>query len=67
MEKVFAYFDLLPWLFGGVLIVLGFLAVIRVFIKAKKGENVHTEPIGVFQDLPGTVTGLQNPKETRDE
>ena len=67
MEKVFEFFDLLPWLFGGLLIVLGFLAVVRVFIKAKKGETMHIEPIGVFHDLPDIVTGLQNPKETRDE
>ena len=67
MEKVFAFFDVLPWLLGGLFIVLGLLAVIRVLIKANKGETVHIEPVGVFQDLPGTVTGLQNPKETRDE
>lgn len=67
MEKVFAFFDVLPWLLGGIFIVLGLLAVFRILTKANKGETVHIEPVGVFQDLPGTVTGLQNPKETRDE
>lgn len=67
MERVFEFFDLLPWLFGGLLIVLGILAVIRVLVKAKKGETVHIEPVGVFKELPGTVTGLNNVEETRDE
>ena len=67
MEKVFEFFDLLPWIFGGLLIALSILAAIRIFIKTEKGETVHIEPVGVFHDLPGTVTGLQNPKETRDE
>jgi len=67
MERIFEFFDLLPWIFGGLLIALSILAAIRIFIKTEKGETVHIEPVGVFQDLPDTVTGLGKTEKTRDE
>ena len=67
MERVFEFFDLLPWIFGGVLIALSVIAAIRILIKGAKGETVHIEPVGLFQELPDTVTGLRKIEETRDD
>ena len=51
-------FDYFGYILGGLLTVLCVVALIRVLKKSKKGESVHIEPVGVFQDLPDTVTGL---------
>ncbi|MBR3785537.1 MAG: hypothetical protein IKJ77_03955 [Firmicutes bacterium] len=67
MERIFEFFDLLPWIFGGLLIALSILVAIRIFIKTEKGETVHIESVGVFHDLPDTVTGLGKMEEARDE
>jgi len=58
MEVLVMIFDYLGYILGGLLTVLCLIAVIRVLKKSKKGEAVHVEPVGVFQDLPDTVTGL---------
>ena len=63
MEGLFELYEFLPYAFGGLLFVLGVLAAIRILKKTKKDEAVHFEPIGVFKDLPDTVTGLQNERE----
>ena len=67
MAGLFEFYDFLPYVFGGLLFVLGVLAAVRILKKKKQGETVHIEPIGVFQDLPDTVTGLGKMEETRDE
>ena len=48
----------MEFVFGGLIAVLSLLAVIRILKKVKKGETVQVEPVGVFRDLPETVTGL---------
>ena len=45
-------------LFG--LIVL--LAIIRSMIKLRKGKKINITPVGVYRDLPGSVTGLNKHK-----
>ena len=41
-------------LFGG----LGLLAVIRTYRKAKRGESTRIPTVGVMNDLPSSVTGM---------
>ena len=41
-------------LFGG----LGLLAVIRTYRKAKRGESTRVPTVGVMNDLPSSVTGM---------
>ena len=37
---------------------LGLLAVIRTYRKAKRGESIKVPTVGVMNDLPGSVTGI---------
>ena len=69
MDILSALYEYLGWILGGAVALLIVLAVIRVLKKAKKGEAVHIEPIGVFKDLPDTVTGMgtTGEREIRDE
>ena len=41
-------------LFGGI----GLLAVIRMYRKAKRGESTRVPTVGVMNDLPSSVTGM---------
>ena len=41
-------------LFGG----LGLLAVIRTYRKAKRGESTRVPTVGVMNDLPSSVAGM---------
>ena len=43
--------------------VLTALAVIRSLIKVKKGKKIDITPVGVYNDLPSSVTGLNKHKE----
>lgn len=67
MDMIAGLYDYLGYIFGGLVAVLCVVALVRILKKTKKGESVHIEPVGVFKDLPDTVTGLQNREETRDE
>lgn len=35
-------------------------ALIRTAIKASRGESVKVPPVGIVNDLPGSVTGIVN-------
>ena len=37
---------------------LGLLAVIRTYRKAKRGESTSIPTVGVMNDLPSSVTGI---------
>ena len=39
------------------------LAVIRSVIKMKKRKAINITPVGVFNDLPESVTGIKNTKD----
>ena len=43
------------------------LAVIRVIIKMKKREPINITPVGVFNDLPESVTGIKKNKDWEKE
>ena len=41
------------------------LAVIRSVIKVRKGKSIYRAPVGVFKDLPGSITGMNDYKEDK--
>lgn len=67
MDMIAVLYDYLGYILGGLVSVLCVIALVRILKKTKKGEAVYIEPVGVFKDLPDTVTGLQNREVTRDE
>lgn len=43
------------------------LAVIRSVIKMKKRKAINITPVGVFNDLPESVTGIKQAKDWERE
>lgn len=41
------------------------LAGIRSVIKVRKGKTIYRAPVGVFKDLPGSITGMNDYKEDK--
>lgn len=66
MEMIAMLYDYLGYVLGGLLVLLCLIALIRVLMKAKRGESVHIEPQGVLRDLPDTVTGLGKIEEVQE-
>ena len=44
-------------------VIITVLAMIRSLIKAKRGKSTNFTPVGVFNDLPESVTGMKKNKE----
>ena len=43
----------------GVLIaLLTAIAIIRIVIKTRRGDHIDVPPVGVMNDLPSNVTGI---------
>ena len=58
METVFEISDVLRIIIGVLLVLLTAIAIIRTIIKAERGERIEVPPIGVTNDLPSSVTGI---------
>lgn len=58
METVFEISDVLGIIIGVLLVLLTAIAIIRTIIKAERGERIEVPPIGVMNDLPSSVTGI---------
>ena len=41
------------------------LAVIRSVIKVRKGKTIYRAPVGVFKDLPSSITGMKDYKDDK--
>lgn len=41
------------------------LAVIRSVIKVRKGKTIYRAPVGVFKDLPSSITGMNDYKDDK--
>jgi len=70
MEEFFAaMFDRFSVVFSIAFGVLVLIVVVRVIIKAVKGERIHITPVGAMRDLPESVTGIHDDfdKETVEE
>ena len=52
------------YLIPGVFIVLGIIAVVRVYIKTKRGEKVELTPVGAIKDMPSSVTGMNKHEDS---
>ena len=48
--------------FGGI----GLLAIIRTYRKAKRGESTSVPTVGVLNDLPSSVTGINKYDDISD-
>ena len=58
MEYIEIIGDILGYLVPGVIVLLGIIAAIRVAIKTMRGERIDVPPVGVANDLPNSVTGM---------
>ena len=56
-------YDHLGIVFFIVIAVITALAVIRSLVKMKKRKGINITPVGVFNDLPESVTGIRKNKE----
>lgn len=50
-----------------VIAVITALALIRSIIKMKKRKAINIMPVGIFDDLPESVTGIKKNKEWERE
>lgn len=46
-----------------IMAIITVLALIRSLIKIKKRKAINITPVGVFNDLPESVTGIKKNKE----
>ena len=68
MGKILDFLDESSGLIFSVIFgVITALAVIRVIIKMKKREPINITPVGVFNDLPESVTGIKKTKNWEKE
>ena len=63
METVFEISDVLGIIIGVLLVLLTAIAIIRTIIKAERGEHIDVPPVGVINDLPSSVTGINKPDD----
>ena len=57
--------DKMGLVFGVLFGLIAALAVIRSVIKVRKGKTIYRAPVGVFKDLPGSITGMNDYKEDK--
>ena len=60
-------FGNIPLLFFFIMAIIIVLAVVRTLIKMKKKRAINVTPVGVFNDLPEIVTGMNKSKEWEKE
>ena len=57
--------DKMGIVFGVLFGLIAALSVIRSVIKVRKGKTIYRAPVGVFKDLPGSITGMNDYKEDK--
>lgn len=57
--------DKMGIVFGVLFGLIAALAVIRSVIKVRKGKTIYRAPVGVFKDLPCSITGMNDYKEDK--
>ena len=50
--------DKIGIIIGAILGITVIIALIRTLLKASKGESISVPPVGVMNDLPSSVTGI---------
>ena len=64
MAEVLEFFSDKMGIVVGVLFgLLTALAVIRSVLKVRKGKTIYRAPVGIFKDLPGRITGMNDYKD----
>ena len=58
METIFELSDILGIIIGVLLALLTSIAIIRIVIKTRRGGHIDVPPVGVINDLPSSVTGI---------
>ena len=63
MIEILEFLDkYIPCLIGICIAVIGIIASIRTAKKAKRREDISVPPVGVINDLPSSVTGVNKYK-----
>ena len=65
-ELMNSIFDNIGILFAIAFSLLTAIAVIRSIIKVSKGKKIDIDPVGVYRDLPSSVTGLNKHKDRHE-
>ena len=58
METIFELSDILGIIICVLLALLTAIAIIRIVIKTRRGDHIDVPPVGVMNDLPSSVTGI---------
>ena len=57
MEWLLKIFDTIG-IIGLLFILLSAAAIIRIVVKAARGERIDVPPVGMMNDFPSSVTGI---------
>jgi hypothetical protein len=66
METIFELSDILEIIIGVLLALLIAIAIIRTVIKTRRGDHIEVPPVGVMNDLPSSVTGINKHDDMRE-
>ena len=58
MDVLESIADKMGLIMGAVFGIIVVIAVIRTLLKASRGESINVPPVGVMNDLPSSVTGI---------
>lgn len=58
MNVLIFILDHMNIVFGVLFGAIAFVAVVRLIIKMHRGEEIEITPVGIANDLPDSVTGL---------
>ncbi len=58
METIFELSDILGIVMGVLIALLTAIAIIRIVIKTRRGDHIDVPPVGVMNDFPSSVTGI---------
>ena len=58
MNVLILILDHMNIVFGVLFAAIAFVAVVRLIIKMHRGEETEITPVGIANDLPDSITGL---------
>ena len=66
METIFELSDILGIIISVLPALLTGVAIIRTVIKTRRGDHIEVPPVGVMNDLPSSVTGINKHDDMRE-
>jgi hypothetical protein len=66
METIFELSDILGIIICVLPVLLTAIAIIRIVIKTRRGGHIDGPPVGVMNDLPSSVTGINKHDDMRE-